>query len=179
MLASEAKSIEVAVLRLYDSNTTCDEIDETVFGNHDESCAFENPLVRLNGVLEVRALFQLMKKSFWSFNIVRPVQVGLWLGGKDGEGAKLLLDFKVEYQVLPLTPKVTIHQFTHLTISLEGRVVQHKDDWSVGSLIENIPFVGTVLYPLKQRMLGLVTSSIGGVIQPRASFIYKLLLQEG
>jgi len=178
MLASEAKSIEVAVLRLYDSNTTCDEIDETIFGNHDEACVFENPLVKLRGVCEVRSLFQLMKKSFWSFNIVRPVKVGLWLGGKDGEGAKLLLDFKVKYQVLPLTPKVVIHQFTHLTISLEGRVVDHKDDWSVSSLIENIPFVGSVLYPLKQRCLGLVSSSLGGGIQPRASFIYKLLLQE-
>ena len=177
MLASEAKSIEVAVLRLYDSTTTADEIDETIFVNHDENVVFENPLMKLNGVCEVRSLFQLVKKSFWSFNIVRPVKVGLWLGGKDGEGAKLLLDYKIEYQVLPLTPKVVIHQFTHLTINLEGRVIEHRDDWSVSSLIHNIPFVGNVLYPLKQRAMGIVSSSMGGLIQPRASFIYKMLLQ--
>ena len=99
LLASEAKSIEVAVLRLYESATTEDEIDETVFVNHDENCVFENPLMKLKGVCEIRSLFQLVKKSFWSFNIVRPVKVGLWLGGKDGEGAKLLLDYKIEYQV--------------------------------------------------------------------------------
>jgi hypothetical protein len=87
LLASEAKSIEVAVLRLYESTTTEDEIDETVFVNHDENCVFENPLMKLKGVCEIRSLFQLVKKSFWSFNIVRPVKVGLWLGGKDGEGA--------------------------------------------------------------------------------------------
>uniref|UniRef100_A0A7S2SZM9 Uncharacterized protein n=1 Tax=Chloropicon primus TaxID=1764295 RepID=A0A7S2SZM9_9CHLO len=75
MLASEAKSIEVAVLRLYDSSTTVDEIDETIFGNHDEVCTFENPLVKLCGVCEIRSLFQLMKKIFWSFNIIRPVKV--------------------------------------------------------------------------------------------------------
>ena len=77
--------------------SACDEIDETIFGNHDEACVFENPLVKLRGVCEVRSLFQLMKKSFWSFNIIRPVKVGLWLGGKDGEGAKLLLDFNVRH----------------------------------------------------------------------------------
>ena len=61
---------------------------------------------------------------------------------------------------------------------ITGRVIEHKDDWSVSSLVENIPFFGSVVYPLKQRLLGLVTSSLGGVIQPRASFIYKVLLQE-
>ena len=64
-----------------------------------EHAVFENSLLKLQGVCEVRSLFQLNRSVFWSFNIVRPVKVGLWLGGKEGEGAKLLLDFKVEYQV--------------------------------------------------------------------------------
>ena len=42
-----------------------------------------------------------MRRAYMKFNIIRPVKVGLWLGGKDGEGAKLLLDFSVEYHLGP------------------------------------------------------------------------------
>ncbi len=35
------------------------------------------------------------------------------------------------------------NRYTHLTINLDGRVIEHRDDWSVNSLIKNIPLVGT------------------------------------
>ena len=54
MLASEAKSIEVAVLRLFDSATSADEIDETIFGNYEETARYENPFVQIKGVCQVR-----------------------------------------------------------------------------------------------------------------------------
>mmetsp|Transcript_10334 Transcript_10334/g.26215 ORF Transcript_10334/g.26215 Transcript_10334/m.26215 type:complete len:304 (+) Transcript_10334:62-973(+) len=176
--ASEAKAVEMAVLSLYQKCTTQNEVDESIFGSYDEAVTFENPVIKTLGVGQLRSLFQLARKLAHSYKVIKPVKVGLWLeGGEDDAGAKLLLDYKLECQLMRFTPRLRVHYFTSLRLGADGKVVAHRDHWCLGSVFENIPIVGSVIYPWTQSTIGWIASTVGRLTQPKVSLIYKILLK--
>ena len=180
-MAAQAKRIEVALLRLYARETTAAEVDEAIVSFYEDGATFSNALVTTRGLLAARSAFRLGHllgaACLCDFFVAKPVKVGMWTK-RDG-GASLLMTFAVVIRPLGLFEFCRLRQYTHLDISPQGRIREHRDEWSAASLAETFvgPWAAVRLPGVTARALGLphaasspsaptLTSNVQGAVPP-------------
>ena len=159
-MEKQLQGVEGAVLRLYESGGDAGALDEVLYGWYEEDATFEDPLVRVRGVGEIRATFTGLHKLFWRVQVEKPIRVALWLEEtEDGGGGNLLLDFRLSAQVLPLTPSLSLHVISLLGLSGDGKIATHRDSWTLESCLEALPVPGLKwAYGAARRALGFASA---------------------
>eukprot|EP00123_Amoebidium_parasiticum_P016539 comp23484_c0_seq1/m.39275 comp23484_c0_seq1/g.39275 ORF comp23484_c0_seq1/g.39275 comp23484_c0_seq1/m.39275 type:complete len:169 (-) comp23484_c0_seq1:403-909(-) len=143
-MAVDLKGKEAAFLRLFNSNTSETEWEDTFAMYHKDAC-FVDPMTSVYGVANVRLVFKGLRQYFVPYHVISHKSV------PDPANNRLLIEADVLYYVLRLLP-VRIRQFTILKVDpATNTIILHRDMWCIlDSIRETIP-----------RLYETVTSTVG------------------
>lgn len=97
-------------------------------------------------------------------------------------GRQIVVDMIVSYQVIPWTPHIHIRQTSILDLEETNdttTIRNHRDLWDVASLMENIPIVGNILFPLGRRAFSFVSSQLFLGLAPYPEHAKRFVAEDG
>ena len=107
---------------------------------------FKDPF---NDVRGVRAITQIFKHMFVALHEPRFVVTQQIV---DGAQAFLVWEFRFRFKRFDTVTEQVIHGGSHLTLTEDGRISEHRDYWDAAEeLYEKLPVVGGLMRWLKKR----------------------------
>ncbi|KNC77130.1 hypothetical protein SARC_10403 [Sphaeroforma arctica JP610] len=150
-----------AVISLYEGKTTRDDF-EAVFQNfYHEDASFNDPIVSVKGVANVRTQFYSLRQLFTSHEITsKPVVTA---GAMDKN--TLSIEMTAQFTVLGLLP-IRLKQITRINLCPNtARIIAHRDMWCLPDSLLEYPIIGTA-YQLAKLGFGAYTTALCRLIQP-------------
>eukprot|EP00611_Tribonema_gayanum_P029138 TRINITY_DN7702_c0_g1_i1.p1 TRINITY_DN7702_c0_g1~~TRINITY_DN7702_c0_g1_i1.p1 ORF type:complete len:164 (-),score=67.99 TRINITY_DN7702_c0_g1_i1:467-958(-) len=148
-----------AMRSLYNSST---DTDSVISDNYAPNCVFQDPLLKVKGISNVKAQFRLLKVMLKRIDD-KFISSGVAAG--EAEGTSIITHIMVLRPLL-WPWDINIEVTTHMRVDrATGLICEHTDHWSVASLLANVPLLNR-LADVSRTLFGTVSSMATHLLLP-------------
>eukprot|EP01134_Creolimax_fragrantissima_P002759 CFRG2759T1 len=152
--------IVAGVLSIYSGKTSRNAFEDVFLRLYTENATFDDPIVSVRGIEDVRTQFYSLRQVFSSFDIIDDVSASF-----QDDKRVIIIDFTVEFVVVKVF-SLCLKQFTRLELCPDtGRILHHRDLWCIPDSLLQYRIISS-LYLMGKMFLGSVTSFFFRAIQP-------------
>lgn len=109
-----------------------------------EDAAFKDPFNEVRGIAAIRAIFEHMYRTLDEPHFVVHERVL--------QGRQCFLTWDFRFRLKRSGTPLTVRGATHLRLSADGRIEDHRDYWDVAEeLYEKLPVLGALMRWLRRR----------------------------